>query len=70
MDELLGGTLGIALMLISLALALLWLLVPIAIFGIKPLLRDLIREQQLTNDALVGISKQIATVQSQRPPMS
>lgn len=47
-----GGTLGLILVLFFLLLAILWLLVPFAVFGIKGLLRDLIREQQRTNALL------------------
>lgn len=39
----------------ALLLAILWILVPFAIFGIKPLLRDLIYQQQRTNTMLTSI---------------
>ncbi len=38
--------------LFVLLLAILWILVPFAIFGIKPLLRDLIAGQRRTNEFL------------------
>lgn len=38
-------------------LAILWLLVPFAIFGIKPLLRTLIAEQRKTQELLSAFSK-------------
>ena len=38
-------------------LAILWLLVPFAIFGIKPLLRELITEQRKTQALLAEIGK-------------
>lgn len=39
---------GVVWMLLMLVIAMLWILVPFALFGIKPLLRDLIREQKAT----------------------
>jgi hypothetical protein len=38
-------------------LAILWLVVPFAIFGIKPLLRELIAEQRRTQALLMEIGK-------------
>lgn len=43
-----------------LVLAVLWILVPFAIFGIKPILRDLFHEQRRTNEALLHLQKQVA----------
>ena len=51
----LGGFMTLFLIL----LGILWLLVPFAIFGIKPLLRQLITEQKRTNEVLTRISQQI-----------
>lgn len=45
-----------------LVLAILWILVPFAIFGIKPLLRDLIAEQRKSYAALATISQQLHNV--------
>lgn len=36
----------------ALILTVLWILVPFAVFGIKPLLRQLLAEQRRTNDLL------------------
>ena len=38
-------------------LAILWLLVPFAIFGIKPLLKELVSEQRKTQALLMEIGK-------------
>lgn len=38
-------------------LAILWILVPFAIFGIKPLLKELILEQRKTQALLMEIGK-------------
>ena len=44
-------------LLFLLLLAILWLLVPFAIFGIKPILRDLLKEQKRSNELLVLLGK-------------
>lgn len=43
------GILGIAFFV---TVSILWILVPFAVFGIKPLLRELIAEQRRTNELL------------------
>ena len=48
--------------LFTMLLAILWILVPFAIFGIKPLLKQLIAEQRATNKLL-----QLQTAQVQAP---
>jgi predicted PurR-regulated permease PerM len=40
-------------------LAILWILVPFAIFGVKSLLHSLIAEQRRTNQALEALSEQL-----------
>lgn len=47
--------------LFLLILAILWILVPFAIFGIKPLLRELIAAQKHTNAILVDLANGIET---------
>ena len=63
MDSAAGGiaALGGIFMIFAVILTILWILVPFAIFGIKPLLRDLIAEQRKTYAALATISQQIHT---------
>lgn len=51
------GAFGLIGALFSIALAILWILVPFAIFGVKPLLRELITEQRKTQALLVEIGK-------------
>ena len=53
------AALGLVWMLFVGLLAFLWILVPFAIFGIKPLLRELIREQKATQQLLTTISQQV-----------
>ncbi len=52
MDQALMGLLGVGLFCLGLVVAVLWIFVPFAVFGIKPLLWTIIREQQLTNQLL------------------
>ena len=40
-------------------LAILWILVPFAVFGIKPLLRSLIAEQRRNHEMLSAVSQQL-----------
>lgn len=40
-------------------LAILWILVPFAVFGTKPLLRTLIAEQRRTYEMLAAVSQQL-----------
>lgn len=44
---------GIIGIVFAITVSVLWILVPFAIFGIKPLLRELISEQRRTNELLV-----------------
>lgn len=50
-----GGFLTLFLLLIG----ILWLLVPFAVFGIKPLLGKILAEQRRTNEILTRLSQQI-----------
>lgn len=63
------AALGLVWMLFVALLAILWILVPFAIFGIKPLLRDLIREQKATQALLTTISQQVypISVEASKP---
>ncbi|KAF1721958.1 hypothetical protein [Pseudoxanthomonas wuyuanensis] len=56
---LLGGAFGLFVILFLLVLGILWFVLPFAVFGIKPLLRQLIVEQKRTNEVLTRISQQI-----------
>lgn len=47
-----GATIMLALMLFGILVAILWVLMPFAIFGTKDLLRTLIQEQKRTNELL------------------
>lgn len=50
-----GGVL-IALVVVVLLLVLVWILLPFALFGVKPLLRRLLAEQQRTNELLQQVA--------------
>lgn len=47
-----GATIMLVLMLFGILVAILWVLMPFAIFGTKDLLRTLIQEQKRTNELL------------------
>lgn len=46
------GGLWVLLVLFALLVLVLWVLMPFAIFGTKTILRDLLRQQQRTNELL------------------
>jgi hypothetical protein len=47
-----GGLLALALYLLALILAIAWIVLPFALIGVKPLLRELIAETRRTNAML------------------
>lgn len=55
----LGGVFGLFVILFLLVLGILWFIFPFAVFGVKPLLRQIIAEQKRTNETLARISQQI-----------
>ncbi|MBI3707296.1 MAG: hypothetical protein HY246_06415 [Proteobacteria bacterium] len=50
-----GGTLMLVLSLLAIAIAVLWILMPFAIFGTKPLLQQVIDQQRRTNELLTQL---------------
>ena len=52
------GIFGVLLALLGVVIAVLWVFMPFAIFGLKDLTRDLIREQRRTNDLLEKLTTQ------------
>ena len=49
------GVVGLALWIFAIVLAVCWIIFPFALIGTKPLLRQLLREQQKTNELLQAI---------------
>lgn len=47
-----GGVFMLAIVILVIVIAVLWILMPFAIFGTKDLLRELVKEQKRTNDLL------------------
>ena len=68
-EALSGGflVLGSVLAVFLFILAILWILVPFAVFGIKPLLRTLIAEQRRTYESLAAVSQQLHNASSAPP---
>jgi len=54
-------------MLLLLILAIVWIVLPFAVFGIKPLLRKVLEEQRRTN-ALLAEAAAARTTPPTRPP--
>jgi hypothetical protein len=59
MDAVTGAGVGIGMVmwLILLVIGILWICMPFAIFGTKPLLRELLAEQRRTNQLLVEVAE-------------
>ena len=65
--EALGAGVIIAIGLLCLLIAILWILMPFAIFGTKDLLRELIREQKKTNEILIAEAKRVRSRDGYKP---
>jgi len=64
MSDLMTGGFGIFVALFLLLLALLWFLLPFAIFGIKDKLAEIIAESRKTNAELARISAELAAARA------
>jgi hypothetical protein len=62
-----GGVVMLLLGLLVVLIAILWILMPFAIFGTKDLLRELIREQKRTNEILIAEAKRVRAKDDCRP---
>jgi hypothetical protein len=65
MDHQVGGTIYLVLFLVALAIAVLWILLPFAVFGMKALLRQAIAEQRRSNELLHSVKE---ALQRERKP--
>ena len=68
-----AGGLSIVLILLAILLVVLWVVLPFAIFGLKPLLRELLAEQRRTNQMIDKLGRAVceygdAAVASRLPP--
>lgn len=62
-----GGVVMLLLGLLVLLIAILWILMPFAIFGTKDLLRELLREQKKTNEILIAEAKRVRARDGYKP---
>ena len=62
MSELLGSGFGVAIVLFLFVLAILWFLLPFAIFGTKDKLGELIAESKKTNEQLNALRAEVAEI--------
>jgi len=69
MNELLGGGVGVAIILFLFVLAVLWFLLPFAIFGTKDKLSELIAESRKTNEQLSALRSEVATLKANDDPV-
>ncbi len=61
-----GGFLGVLLILFAAVLAVLWFLLPFAVFGIKDRLETLIAEARRSNEELPRIRGELASLRGDR----
>lgn len=54
-----GGVVMLMLGLLILVIAVLWILMPFAIFGTKDVLRQILAEQKKTNEILIAEAKRV-----------
>lgn len=59
MDHMFGGVIGLLVLVFLFVLAVLWFVLPFAIFGVKGLLRELIAEQRATKEAVLNLAWQV-----------
>lgn len=62
MGEILGGGFGMVMTIFLFILAVLWFLLPFAIFGTKDKLSELIHESQRINEQLAALRDQLVTI--------
>lgn len=65
--EPIGGFLLVALVLLALLLAVLWILMPFAIFGTKDVLRAMLKEQKRTNEILIAEARRVRSRDGDKP---
>ena len=65
--EALGAGVVIAIGVLCLLIAVLWILMPFAIFGTKDLLRELIKEQKRTNEILIAEARRVRARDGYKP---
>lgn len=58
-ESLFAGAVGLLVVAFLLVLALLWFLLPFAVFGIKDLLQELIRETRATRELLLWLTGEV-----------
>lgn len=64
--ESLSGIMGLIVMIFLVVLAIAWTLLPFAMFGLKPLLRDLLAETRRSNQLLEALARSKALETSDR----
>lgn len=69
MNELLGGGFGLIIILFLFVLAILWFLLPFAIFGTKDKLSELIAESKRTNEQLSALRAEVADKKGNDDPI-
>lgn len=69
MNQLLSGGVGVGIVLFLFVLAILWFLLPFAIFGTKDKLSELIAESKKTNEQLIALRTEVAEIKGNDDPI-
>ena len=70
MEDVMGGGVAVILVLFLFVLAVLWFLLPFAVFGTKDKLTEIIAEQKKTNETLAALASELAVSRSGHGPDS
>ena len=68
MNEFLGGGFGLVVIVFLFILAVLWFLLPFAIFGTKDKLTELIAESKKTNELLIDLRSEVSVLKANDDP--
>jgi hypothetical protein len=69
MNDFLSGSIGLGIVLFLFVLAILWFLLPFAIFGTKDKLSELIAESKKTNEQLSALRAEVAEIKGNDDPI-
>jgi hypothetical protein len=66
--ESLSGVMGLIAVVFLIVVSIAWTLLPFAMFGLKPLLRDLLAETRRSNQLLEALARHQGIGSAQQPP--
>ncbi len=70
MNDVMGGGVAVIFGIFLFVLAVLWFVLPFAVFGIKDKLAEIIAEQKTTNETLAALASELALSRTRQGPDS